>query len=127
MALSSVDSKVLLVLDILQSEIITITNISNSMKYHNHHSLDKTTTTKWNHYLNENYCLKTNISKRKLSNTNTWAKPRWNNYLKSSNFFKKNIPSNKAKSGLPLVGTKGIFKGWVKGSSECGLRKGESV
>ena len=35
--------------------------------------------------------------------------------------------SNKAKSELPLVGTKRIFKGWVRGSPECGLRKGESV
>ena len=42
-------------------------------------------------------------------------------------FFKKNIPSNRAKSELLLVGTKGTFKGWVRGSSECGLRKEESV
>ena len=67
-------------------------------------------------------------------------KPRWNKYLKSSNFYKKrylyhitnyssflykwtykweNIPSKLKKSELPLVGTKGILKVWVKGSSEA--------
>ena len=67
-------------------------------------------------------------------------KPRWNKYLKSSNFYKKrylyhftnyssflykwtykweNIPSKLKKSELPLVGTKGILKVWVKGSCEA--------